>query len=60
MSKDKFAPVEPGRQVPVGGWREGIMWVVLAIGVLVVLDLLAVYGGADSRDGNDWMTHRTG
>lgn len=59
MSKDKFAPVEPGRQVPVDGRREGTMWVVMAIGVLVVLDLLAVYSGADSRDGNDWMTHRT-
>lgn len=35
------------------------MWVVMTIGLLVVLDLLAVYRGADSRDGNDWMTHRS-
>ena len=34
------------------------MWVVIAIAVLVALDLLAVYAGADTRDGNDWMRHR--
>lgn len=39
--------------------REGTMWVVMAIGVLVVLDLLAIYAGADSRDGNDWMRHHS-
>lgn len=52
--------MSPGVKRPVEELqREGTMWVVMAIGVLVVLDLLAIYSGADSRDGNDWMRHRS-
>ncbi len=34
------------------------MWLVVAIGILVVLDLMSIHLGVDSRDGNDWIRHR--
>ena len=34
------------------------MELVLIIALLGLFDMLAVRGGVDSRDGNDWITHR--
>ena len=32
--------------------------VILILGVLALLAVTAMVFGADSRDGNDWVTHR--
>ena len=33
-------------------------WFVIGIALAALLGLLAVVGGADTRDGEDWATHR--
>lgn len=35
-----------------------MIWLILGIALMAVLGLLAVVGGADTRDGQDWATHR--
>lgn len=34
------------------------MEAVLILGLIVLLDVLAAVFGADTRDGDDWVTHR--
>jgi hypothetical protein len=34
-------------------------FLLLALVVIVLADLVAIWYGADSRDGNDWTNHRS-
>jgi hypothetical protein len=35
-----------------------VFGLIVLVAVLVILDLLAVAGGSDTRDGDDWILHR--
>jgi hypothetical protein len=36
-----------------------VVFLLLAVVVLVLFDLVSVWYGADSRDGNDWAKHKS-
>ena len=46
-------------KVKGAGWKESDMAVIaIVVGLFILLDVVALLGSADTRDGNDWTEHR--